>query len=189
MSSEQPISLGELLAARDRGDVGAVIEALSSTDRDVRRVAARSLRLLKPREALDPLIRLAKHASDEDLQILALKALAAIGDPACAPALAEIATNIRRFSVQVTAISALADLGDERAAQLLVGLVGDEDLRSRAGSELNTRSTVRWAVDRLADLGALEAVPVLRQAIPRLGMRERRRARRAIRIIEAMRQE
>jgi HEAT repeat protein len=184
-SSASP--LAAVIDARERGDVDAIIEALADTDREVRWVAANSLRSLKSPKAVEALLRLARDSRDESLRILALKALGATGDPRVASALLDIASEEVPFGVRVTAISALADLKVERAIPLLSAIVADERLARAAGSRLNARSSVRWAIRRLVELNAVDAVPVLERALAHLGLRERRHARRAIRLLRSTR--
>jgi HEAT repeat protein len=171
--------------ARERGDVKTVVAALTSTDQEVRWVAANSLRKLGSPEAAGALLRVARDSKDDRLRTLSLKALAAIGDSSMSETLVDIATDENQFEVRLTAISALADLGDRRATGLLAAVVGDVDLPAKAG-RLRARSATRWAIQRLVDLDAVDAVPALDASLQHLAFRERRHAQRALRELRAL---
>jgi HEAT repeat protein len=176
--SQRPLTA--LLHARERGDVDALIAALSDTDREVRLLAANQLRRLGSPRAVQPLLRLARDSSDQGLRILALKAVGAAGDGTAASALAEIAQADNPVDVRVTAIAAVIDLRDQRAAQLLADLVGSAEL-GRSGRPPHARSSLRWALDRLVELDATETVPAIERALPNLRFLDRHHAHRAIR--------
>jgi HEAT repeat protein len=176
--SERPLTA--VIEARERRDVDFLVARLSDTNPNVRRLAADALKQLGSPEALEPLLRLARDSNDRLLRLVAINGIAAIGDPAAASTLVEIATE-NSLDVRVNAIQALIDLDDDRAPGLLADLVVASYELGRLGPRpAFSGSRLRWALDQLVSLRATEEIPKIEQALPRLGFRDRRYARRAL---------
>jgi HEAT repeat protein len=175
----------DAVEARKRGDLQALLDLLADTDLMTRWAAAQQLGRLGNPAAVAPLVR-ALQANDDGLRVSAAKSLAMIGDHAALPALIEAATNDPASGVRVTAVDALAVLGDPRGVELLVSLALDPApaiiatstryQRPAEGGRLFARfistrdneiaQTRRWALKRLRELRATEALPRL-EAAPR----------------------
>lgn len=173
------LSVSDVVDAREREDTDIVVSALASTDRNVRRVAARSLRILASPATVPPLIRAARDSVDVEVRVLALKALAAIRDPASADDIYEVASSDTAFGVRATAIDALVDLRDNRAGGLLLALARDLPTRKQTGV-FNRHSTIRWMMDRLVRVRPPDAARTIVASMKHLDLIERRYARRAL---------
>jgi HEAT repeat protein len=159
-------------AARDRGDVPGLIALLADTDPLTRSAAAQGLGALGDRAAVGPLIG-CFNAHDDGLRVSAANALARIGDDAAVPALHEVAAGDEASGVRVTAIDALATLGDPRGVAMLADLaVNPPSVIAGSSRWFNPRppgdsrrrelrQTRSWALKRLAQLEAVDALPRL----------------------------
>jgi len=176
--------LTAVIEARQRGDVDALIAALSDTDQNVRRVSANGLLSLGSPKAIEPLLRLARDSADEVLRLLAIKAIGAAGGGGQEPELVAIALGPNSLDVRVTAIAVLVDLGDPRSVALLAGLIDSDELSGRPPRVPHARSSLRWALDRLVEVKGVEAIPSIERGLRRLDFRDRRYARRALRRLQ-----
>jgi HEAT repeat protein len=159
--------------AEGRGDIGALVDLLSDTNRITRLGAAQALGRLESREAVRPLLR-CLQAADELVRLSALKALAKIGDSGVSDAVFEVATTDDSFGVRTTAAETLARLGDPRAFPLIVAPLLD-------GTAPHRRGYGKWATRLLVELDATEAIPDLERASLAVGPVTRRRINAAIR--------
>ena len=114
-------------AARERGDVEALIAMLGSTDPTSRRSAVANLADPRFGSAVDPLARMLQ-AKDEHVRIGVLKTLVEIGDKSVTSAVYEMAVGDASFGVRVTAMSTLGSLGDRRAIALIGTTLRQPDL-------------------------------------------------------------
>jgi HEAT repeat protein len=165
-------------AARERGDVDALIAMLESTDPTSRRSAVANLADPRFGSAVDPLTRMLQ-AKDEHVRIGALKALAEIGDKSVTSAVHELAVSDPSFGVRMTAMSTLGSLGDRRAVTLIGSAIGQPDVTW-------PRWYRSWAAKRLTELGGTEAFADLEAARRGAGPIGRWRLRRAIRALKAL---
>jgi len=157
------VAVLDAVEARKRGDFKALVDLLADTDYRTRWAAAQQLGRLGDPAAVPPLLR-TLHSADDGLRVSAIKSLAMIGDSAAVPALAEVASHDTASGVRVTAVDALAALGDPRGIDMLV--------------------TRRWALKRLRELRAAEALTQLEAAPRARSLRTRlalARTRRALR--------
>jgi HEAT repeat protein len=84
--------------------------------------------------------------------------------------------------VRITAMSSLADLGDVHAAEMIVDVLTG-NFATTTSDELrrgSTRSTWKWAGQKLERLGAKSMLPRLEQAMLAAPFLERLRYRRLI---------
>jgi HEAT repeat protein len=112
-------------------------------------------------------------ASDEFLRTSALRALAKIGDGSAADAIFGVGKTDNSFSVRVAAAEALVSLEDSRVREVLIDVVQE--------APWDQRWPRKWAVTKLTELGATEAIPVIESAATRASGLERLRMRRAVR--------
>jgi HEAT repeat protein len=163
-------------AAREAGDVNALIDLLQRGDQMTRVTAARHLGEMRSIRAVEPLVQ-ALAASDWLVRSAALNALGAIGDKTAADAVAAIADDVdprapkavrdQRVSVAVV----LTKLGDTRSLDLLAAIAADRNAAPRAR---------RWAIGQLVELRAESFLPALRAAAESMSGIDRWRAKRAI---------
>jgi HEAT repeat protein len=175
--------------ARESGDLAALLDLLSSTDRVTRWAAAQQLGKLGDPAAVDALM-LKLQARDDGLRVSTIRALVAIGDPSAVEALIDVVESDPASGVRVTAIEALALLGDPRGGEMLALLAVDpSSLLSTSQRRFDNfkqngyASERRWATKRLRQLRPPAALPVLEAAHPssplqRLRLRQTRRALR-----------
>lgn len=171
-------AITEVADARQRRDVGYLIERLADPNQEVRWVAANSLRTLgvDAAPAVDALLRIAENAADEPFLILALKALGEAGQESAVPRLRTIAAGDEPLTVRATAMRALVRLHDRAVVPLLLDLA-----RGTKGVSASAR---RWAARRLVDLKATEAIPGLESASRRGGPITRLALWRAVRELQ-----
>jgi hypothetical protein len=169
--------------ARERGDLATLLDLLADTDQLTRCGAAQQLGKLGDPAAVPDLIR-ALGAADDGLRVSAIKSLAMIADPAALTPLVEVARSDAASGVRVTAADALATLGDLRGIDMLIALAldpepemivtSDRNFRLAEGSrffahfmsgtEAEIAHTRRWALKRLRELHAADAVTRLNAA-------------------------
>jgi HEAT repeat protein len=174
--------VGRVVAAGKRRDVNSLIDALKDIDQKARWVAARELGKLEAVEAVEPLLRCAELASDETFRSNCLIALEKIGDARAIPRLHAIATGDAPFGVRTLAMRALGVLGDRRAVSLLAAVLTDRELLETydvSGTHLRiaARPAKRWTAKQIIRLDGIEAIPILRRALPDAGWREQLRLR------------
>jgi HEAT repeat protein len=161
----------------EAGDVDFLLNLLTSTDRFGRIAAAQRLGDLRSRRALEPLLR-CLNASDELMRVSALRALAKIGDGRAADAIAAIGENDDSFPVRLTAAEALVALGDDRDREVLIQMIRDaprSDHRAR-----------KWALRKLVEIRATEAIPALESAKEAASGLDRLRIMRALRRLRSV---
>lgn len=173
-----------MLQARDSHDVETLCAALSDTDPKVRRLAVHSLLKLGSPKAVDPLMRLARDSSDLQLRLLAINAVAAAGGAGRTSDLVQLAKSPNPLDVRVNAISALIDLRIPQAERLLAELVESDELTRNSGRFQFQRARLRWALSKLVELEAVDAIPSIERVLPLLDFRDRLRGRRAIRKLQ-----
>lgn len=128
--------------------------------------------------AVGPLLRCLR-ANDDLLRNASVKALATIGDRSAVSPLIEVATADEASGVRITAIDALASLGEPRGIQMLVELALDPSpllsgvsrtFKSHVSSRYQPRLAARriraWALKRLRELHAVEALGRLEASRP-----------------------
>lgn len=180
--SNRPLTA--VLQARDSHDVETLCAALSDTDPKVRRLAVHSLLKLGSPKAVDPLMRLARDSSDLQLRLLAINAVAAAGGAGRTSDLVQLAKSPNPLDVRVNAISALIDLRIPQAERLLAELVESDELTRNSGRFQFRRARLRWALSKLVELEAVDAIPSIERVLPLLDFRDRLRGRRAIRKLQ-----
>jgi HEAT repeat protein len=159
--------------ATKSGDVEFLLSLLASTDRFGRIGAAQGLGDLRSRRAVDPLVR-CLNAADELMRVSALRALASIGERSCVDAILEVGEGDPSFGVRFTAAEALLALNDSRGREVLVQIVRDASRRERS-----------WAIRKLVEIGATEAIPALEGAARTASGLERLRIGNAVRRLRA----
>lgn len=167
--------------ARKGRDVDTLLDLLTSTDPRGRISAAHQLGELKSIRAVRPLAR-CLNARHEVVRMAALNALGKIGDPSIADDVFDVGKNDESFWVRTRAADALAAMGDRREVQLLIGLL----ILSKEAP--HTRRYRNWAVKRLVELNAKEAMPALEAAArdkALAGPVGRWRLRRAVRALRS----
>jgi hypothetical protein len=170
--------------------VSALLDALRSTDHDVREAAARSLGTLGADEAVRPLIRLLA-SKDVGMRIVVMKALGRIGDTAAILPLREMAERGEFPSLQTTAMASLLKLGDTKTVgQLAARLYVDPNLGARIRNtptfpKGSSRSFRRWLRGTLLEVGANDAVLILKAAIPAAPFGLRVQLKRLVRQLES----
>jgi hypothetical protein len=180
------VSVVRAREAREQGDLRTLLDLLVDTDWRTRWAAAQELGRLGDPAAVDPLVRALDRKGDDGLRVSAIKSLAMIDHAAVVPALVEAARHDPASGVRITAVDALAMLGDPRGIDMLVDLVLEpaptilvtSERRIRpaeggrffahvvAGRDEEIAFTRRWALKRLRELRATEALPRL-EAAPR----------------------
>jgi HEAT repeat protein len=135
---------GRIRAAKERGDVPYLTEALR--DPDHRWLAAKYLGDLGAVQAAEQLIRLL-DAADPQVRIAAAQTLGRIRAPAARPRLQEVAFDDEEPGVRSWAIGALGEIGDRDDVDLLLPLLDDPSLRVRGATAL--------ALGRIGDPKAL----------------------------------
>lgn len=198
------MTVSDAVEARERGDLATLLDLLVDTDYQTRWAAAQQLGKLGNPAAVPALIR-ALGAADDGLRVSAIKSLAMIADPAALTALVEVAHSDPASGVRVTAADALAKLGDPRGIDMLLALAldpapemiltSDRNFRAAEGGRFFARfmsgtdaeiaHTRRWALKRLRELRATEALtridaaPRPRSLRTRLALSRTRRALRS----------
>jgi len=180
-------------AERDR-DVEALVTLLNATTPMTRIGAAQALGRLEDPMAVEPLLR-CLHAHDDGLRVSALKALSRIADRSAIPGILAVAMNDDAAGVRATAIDALATVGDPEGAQMLAQLAIDpmrllgsasRNIRLRGSGwqpKVSTRQTQKWALKRLRQLHAVDAIPRLEGSRPPRDPFLRFRLRRTLRAL------
>lgn len=194
----------DAVEARKRGDFKTLVDLLRDTDCRTRWAAAQQLGELGDSAAVPALIQ-ALQAADDGLRVSAIKSLAMIGDAAAVPAVVEAARHDPASGIRTTAIDALATLGDPRGIDMLVGLAldpapasiltSDRNFRPAEGGRLfsyflSTRDeeiahTRRWALKRLRELRATEALSPLEAASRPPSLRTRLALSRTLRVLRS----
>lgn len=164
-------------AERD-GDVRALVGLLSATTPLTRIGAAHALGRLGDPAAVEPLIKCLR-AHDDPLRVSVLKALARIDDHSSIPAVMAVALADDASGVRATAIDTLATLRDPEGVQMLAQLAVDPTpllgsaertfslwVGGRWRPKIRPRNTQKWALKRLRQLRAVEAIPRLQAARP-----------------------
>jgi HEAT repeat protein len=176
-------------AAR-RGDVSFLISALA--DPDMRGSAALRLGDLRARQAVPALLRNLRVGNDLDRNA-AVRALGEIGDPAAIPGLIEVAKEDEAAGVRAMAIDALANLHEPQGIEMLAAAAIDpQSLITGSTRNLDVpifrhwkglNALSKWAANRLRQVEAIEALPVLEGSLDSVGLRRRIRLRRTIRAL------
>jgi HEAT repeat protein len=177
--------------------VEALTELLTASRPLTRVSAASRLGDLREPAAVGPLLR-CLQASDDLVRNAALKALGKIGDHSAVPAMMEVATTDEASGVRTMAIDALATLGEPRGIEMLAELAVDPSpllatatrtfrspTTSRRHPNIRARRIRAWALKRLRDLHAVEAVGRLEASPPPRSPLLRLRYSRTLRTLRA----
>jgi HEAT repeat protein len=177
--------------------VEALIELLTASRPLTRVSAAARLGDLGEPAAVGPLLR-CLQANDDLVRNAALKALGKIGDHSAVSALIEVATVDEASGVRTMAIDALATLGEPRGIEMLAQLAVDPSpllatatrtfrspTTSRSHPTIRVRRIRAWALKRLRDLHAVDAVGRLEASPPPRSPLLRVRYARTLRALRA----
>jgi HEAT repeat protein len=172
------VSVMDVRTAEERGDVTVLCELLAATKPITRVSAAFALGDLGDAAAVGPLLR-CLQANDDLVRNAALTALGKIGDHSAVPTLIEVAKTDEASGVRTTAIDALATLGEPRGIEMLTDLATDPapllasatrtfrtPVTNRRQVRIDARRVRGWALKRLRELHAVEALDRL-EASPR----------------------
>ena len=144
-----PADIGRLVSKRD---LGGLIAALESEDKNTRWMAAGGLGELRDPRAIDPLIR-ALADPDPDVRWKAVEALGSIGDARATEALIPFLTD-PDDTVRLQVVWALGRIRDQRATTHLIPFLVDPDY--------DVKIAAIWA---LGAIGGRHAARVLREML------------------------
>ena len=144
-----PADIGRLVSKRD---LGGLIAALESEDKNTRWMAAGGLGELRDPRAIDPLIR-ALADPDPDVRWKAVEALGSIGDARATEALIPFLTD-PDDTVRLQVVWALGRIRDQRATTHLIPFLVDPDY--------DVKIAAIWA---LGGIGGRHAARVLREML------------------------